>query len=80
MMWYSDRTPSDQLDKDNVTMTLYDFDVENLVYVEPITGYVHDLRPVITRGGKEGGNVRFSGLPMWDSPIFVIKKSALKLK
>ena len=80
MLWYSDLTPSDQLDKDNVSMTIYDFDVENLVYVEPITGYVHDLRPVVTRGGKEGGNVRFSGLPMWDSPIFVIKKSVLKLK
>lgn len=80
MLWYSDYNPTDQLDKDNVSMTIYDFDVPSLVYVEPITGYVHDLRSVITRGGKEGGNVRFSGLPMWDSPIFVIKKSALNLR
>ena len=80
MLWYSDLMPSDQLVKDNVSLKILNFDVDNLVYVEPITGMVHDLRPVITRGGKEGGNIRCSGLPMWDSPILLIKKSALKLK
>ena len=80
MLWYSDFAPTDQLDKDNVSIVLREFDVDNLVYVEPITGYVHDLRPVITRGGKEGGNVRISGLPMWDSPIFLMKKSAVNIK
>jgi hypothetical protein len=80
MLWYSDFAPTDQLDKDNVSIVLREFDVDNLVYVEPITGYVHDLRPVITRGGKEGGNVRISGLPMWDSPIFLMRKSAVNIK
>lgn len=80
MLWYSDLTPTDQIDKDNVSMILHDFDVDNLVYVEPITGMVHDLRTVMTRGGKEGGNVRCSGLPMWDSPIFLMNKSAIKMK
>ena len=79
MLWYSDLTPTDQLEKDNVSVELLGFDVDNLVYVEPITGYVHDLRPVITRGGKEGGNVICSSLPMWDSPILLIKRSALKM-
>ena len=80
MMWYSDLVPTDQIDKDNVSLTLYDFKVDNLVYVEPITGYVHDLKPIVTRGGKDGGNIRFSGLPMWDSPILLMKKSVLNLK
>ena len=80
MLWYSDFAPTDQLDKDNVSIVLREFDVDKLVYVEPITGYVLDLRPVITRGGKEGGNVRISGLPMWDSPIFLMKKSAVNIK
>ena len=80
MLWYSDLTPTDQLEKDKVTVELLGFDVDNLVYVEPITGYVHDLRPVISRGGKEGGNVICSGLPMWDSPILLVKKSTLKLR
>lgn len=80
MLWFSDLVPTDQLDKESVSMTLHNFDVASLVYVEPITGYVHDLRPVITRGAKDGGNVRISGLPMWDSPIFLIKKSAVQMK
>ena len=79
MLWYGDQTPTSSLEKENISMKIYDFDVENLVYVEPITGFVHDLRPVVTRGGKEGGNVRFSGLPMWDSPIFVINKGAINM-
>ena len=80
MMWYSDLVPTDQIDKDKVSLTLYDFKVDNLVYVEPITGYVHDLKPIVTKGGKDGGNIRFSGLPMWDSPILLMKKSVLNLK
>lgn len=80
MLWYSDQTPTDQLDKDNVSMTIYDFDAANCVYVEPITGYVHSLDTVVTKGANDGKTARFSGLPMWDSPIFVIKKSAINLK
>lgn len=88
MLWYSDLIPTDQLDKDNVSMTIYGFNcmnekeykTESFVYVEPITGLVHDLLPVLPRGAKTGGNVRFSGLPMWDSPILIMKRSALKLK
>ena len=80
MMWYSDLVPTDQLDKDNVSLTLYDFKVEDLVYVEPITGYVHDLKPLLSRGAVDGGKIRFGGLPLWDSPILLMKKSVLKLK
>jgi hypothetical protein len=80
MLWFSDLVPTDQLEKENVSVVLHDFSIYNLVYVEPITGMVHDLRPVLTRGGNEGGKTRLSGLPMWDSPIFLMKKSALKLK
>ncbi len=80
MLWFSDLTPTDQLEKENVSVVLRDFDVDNLVYVEPITGYVHDLRPIITRGAKDGGNVRISGLPMWDSPIFLMNMSKINKK
>ena len=39
-----------------------------------------DLSTIVTRGGNEGNTLRLSGLPMWDSPIFIMNKSALKLK
>ena len=80
MLWFSDRTPTDQLEKENISIVMHDFSIKDLVYVEPITGMVHNLRPVVTRGSNEGGNTRLSGLPMWDSPIFLMSKSVLKIK
>ena len=80
MLWFSDRTPTDQLEKENISVVLHDFSIKDLVYVEPITGMVHNLRPVVTRGSNEGGKIRLSGLPMWDSPIFLMSKSVLKIK
>ncbi len=89
MLWKSDLVPTDNLNKENVSVTLVDFAVEDLVYVEPITGYVHDLSSVITRGANEvdiaegangAGNLRCAGLPLWDAPIILIKKSEIKLQ
>ena len=89
MLWKSDLVPTDNLDKENISITLMDFAVKDLVYVEPITGYVHDLSSVITRGANEvgiaeaineTGNLRCAGLPLWDAPILLIKKSELKLQ
>lgn len=80
MLWFSDLIPSDQLEKENVSMVIHDFNVKDLVYVEPITGYVHSLSTVITRAADNGGQIRCSALPMWDSPILLINKSELKLQ
>ena len=80
MLWFSDLIPTDQLEKENISVVLHDFSIKDLVYVEPITGMVHDLRPVINRGAKDGGKLRLSGLPMWDSPIFLMNKEVLKIK
>ena len=89
MLWKSDLVPTDELDKENVSVMLMDFAVEDLVYVEPITGYVHDLSSVITRGANEVDiaeaangtiNLRCAGLPLWDAPILLIKRSELKLQ
>lgn len=87
MLWFSDLVPTNTLDKENVSIILHNFAVEDLVYVEPITGFVHDLGTVLTRGANEGdaasetvGDLRCSGLPLWDAPILLIKRSELKLQ
>ena len=89
MLWKSDLVPTDNLNKENISITLLDFAAEDLVYVEPITGFVHSLSSVITRGANEvdiaegvngAGNLRCAGLPLWDAPIILIKKSELKLQ
>ncbi len=58
MLWYSDQMPTDVLEKDNVSMTIKGLDMKDPVYVEPITGKVHEVKTVILRGGLSGGNVR----------------------
>ena len=50
--------PTDVLEKDNVSMTIKGLDMKDPVYVEPITGKVHEVKTVILRGGLSGGNVR----------------------
>ena len=89
MLWFSDLVPTNSLDKENVSIVLHNFAVEDMVYVEPITGFVHDLSSIITRGANEvdiaegangAGNLRCAGLPLWDAPILLIKRSELKLQ
>lgn len=80
MLWYSDQMPTDNLEKDNVSMTIKGLKLKDPVYVEPITGKVHELKTVILRGGISGGNIRLSGLPMWDSPIFIMERSQVNMQ
>ena len=80
MLWYSDQMPTDNLEKDNVSMTIKGLKLKDPVYVEPITGKVHELKTVILRGGISGGNIRLSGLPMWDSPIFIMERSQMNMQ
>lgn len=48
--------------------------------MEPITGKVHEVKTVILRGGLSGGNVRLSGLPMWDSPVFLMERESVSME
>lgn len=80
MLWYSDQMPTDVLEKDNVSMTIKGLDMKDPVYVEPITGKVHEVKTVILRGGLSGGNVRLSGLPMWDSPVFLMERESVSME
>ena len=80
MLWYSDQMPTDNLEKDNVSMTIKGLKLKDPGYVEPITGKVHELKTVILRGGISGGNIRLSGLPMWDSPIFIMERSQVNMQ
>ena len=77
---YSDQMPTDVLEKDNVSMTRKGLDMKDPVYVEPITGKVHEVKTVILRGGLSGGNVRLSGLPMWDSPVFLMERESVSME
>lgn len=80
MLWFSDQIPTDQLERELVSLTIDGLSLKEAVYVEPITGRIYDLSCVILRGGMSGGKIRFSRLPLWDSPIFIMEKSCVPFK
>lgn len=80
MLWFSDQIPTDQLERELVSLTIDGLSLKEAVYVEPITGRIYDLSSVILRGGMSGGKIRFSQLPLWDSPIFIMEKSCVPFK
>lgn len=80
MLWYSDQMPTDVLEKDNVNMVIKGLELNDPVYVEPITGKVHEMKSLILRGGKSGGDIRLTGFPMWDSPVFIMERKSVSLQ
>ena len=43
-----------------------------------LTGNVHDLSGIIVKNKREAGSLGFNGLPLWDSPVVVIDRSAVR--
>ena len=78
LLWYSDEVPSDSLKWDLVDLTIRGATFEDPVYVEMITGKVYEL----DRSGwkTEEKTVKFTKLPVWDSPVMIAERSKTELK
>lgn len=74
--WKGDDKPSDTLVKERVNALFEGVVFENPALLDPITGRIYDLSYVMLRGGQQrGGNAtKFTGLPLWDSPLIIIEK------
>lgn len=77
LLWFSDRVPSDELTWENVELTVDALTLKDPVFVELITGRVYAL-PAL-KGAQMGGRTKFTGLPMWDSPVAIIERDAVSL-
>ena len=52
--------------------------MEDPVYVDMLTGLVHDLKGIQDNPShNDPGITRFKGFPLWDSPVLIIERSAL---
>ena len=78
MFWFSGNRPSATLERLPVDITVTGMKFENPVYVDMLTGNVHDLKGVETV--VNGESTCFKGVPVWDSPILIIEKSAVNVK
>ena len=78
MYWKGDDKPSDILEKDKVNALVQGVVFENPALLDPVTGRVYDLSYVMLRGGQQrlAEATKFTGLPLWDSPLVVIEKDA----
>jgi len=75
--YFSDNAPSSSLDWSSVTMTLKNLKIKNPVLVEPITGKVFNLN--LYHYSPNSPDTKYTDIPIWDSPVMIMDKTALKL-
>lgn len=80
LLWYCDQRPDGNLERDLVNLTLEGVTFDRPVYVDMMTGKVHDLSSCISKGAYEAGKVRLSKLPVWDAPVLIINRKAFNWK
>ena len=79
-LWFGSRVPDDGTGREKVDLTIEGAALDNLVYVDMLTGKVHSLGQCLSRGAAFGDKIRISGLPLWDAPVLIINKNELNIK
>ena len=62
-----------------VDVVVEGLELKEPVYVDVLTGTVHDLKPIL-KGVRGGGAMEFKGLPLWDCPVVIMEKSEVNFK
>ena len=78
LVWYGDQIPSDELKWDLVDVTIKKARFKDPVYVEMITGKVFDIDKSAWKAAGDG--VKFTQLPVWDSPMMLVERGQVDLK
>lgn len=78
LLWYSDKIPSDALEWDWIDFAIQGVTFRDPVYVELITGRVYEIVPSSWKTEEKG--VRFTRLPVWDSPVMIVERSKANLR
>ena len=78
MLWVSGNRPTSLLERVPKDISVSGMQFEDPVYVDMLSGYVHDMKDVEKE--VKDGSVSFKALPVWDSPVLVIERSAIKMK
>ncbi|MBV2247283.1 MAG: glycoside hydrolase [Lentimicrobium sp.] len=77
LIWYKDQIPSDNIEWDPVDIKIKAVNFNDPVYVEMITGKVYEIDKTTFK--TKGGDVKFDGLPLWDSPIMIAERSQVPM-
>ena len=73
MLWQSGAIPGDALNQEVQKVTLSNIELEDPVWIEPLTGRVCELDGF----SSKKGDLTINSLPVWDSPVFIIERSEI---
>ena len=77
MLWFSGDRPDNDIDRELVDLTIDGAVLEDPVYVDMVSGYVHDMSRNCVQ--SEDG-LKLTGLPMWDAPVLIIEREQVNYK
>ena len=75
VVWQNDRIPSDNLAFEPIELWIEGLTLKDPVLIEMITGRIYALPKY--HGHSGDGRMKFTGLPVWDSPVVILERSAL---
>ena len=75
IVWQNDRIPSDDLTFEPIELWIEGLALKDPVLIEMVTGRIYALPKY--HGHSDGGRMKFTGLPVWDSPVVILERSAL---
>ena len=75
VVWQNDRIPSDNLAFEPIELWIEGLSLKDPVLIEMITGRIYALPKYHGHSGY--GRMKFTGLPVWDSPVVILERSAL---
>ena len=76
-LWFSDSVPTSSLERELVSIKETSFPIKHPVYVDLITGKIHELDSAHAINAWRSAYCDLSGIPIWDAPILIIDKAAL---
>ena len=77
VLWLSGRRPTSSLKRQLMNITVEGMTFNDPVYVDMLTGKVHDLSNLKKK--VRGAKIVFKKLPVWDSPVLIIERSAINM-
>ena len=77
LVWLSGEEPGSGLERKMVDFTVSGPLLSDPVYVDMVTGIVHEMKDLEKRFDN---TTRFVSFPIWDAPIFVCERSAVNIK
>lgn len=76
LVWLSGEEPGSSLERELIDMTLKGAVLNDPVYVDMVTGYVHELKGL----EKRFDGMRLNQLPIWDAPVYIVERSEVSYK